>query len=52
MDVPAGRGKERHLATGDPIKQSELLAFTRQKYIDGMLKSGDLGLEPPAPEEE
>ena len=50
MDVPAGKGKERHLDTGDTITRSELLAFTRAKYIDAMVASGDLGLDPPTEE--
>ena len=49
MDIPDGRGNERHLNTGDSVKRSDLLAFTRAMYIDAWLKQGDLGTERPTP---
>jgi hypothetical protein len=44
MDLksPSPRGKEQHLNTGDVISRADLLLFTRQKYIDGWVRQGDL----------
>jgi hypothetical protein len=48
LPAPGGRGRERHIPPGGTITRADLLAVTRPRYIEAMLRLGDLEVVPDA----